>query len=193
MDEAPSGQTAGAAPAVLLYTRFAGVRPADVAEIWRGVREREPDARLLVVGQGAQGEERELAEMPGVELAGWMEREARSVAFGRAALAIAPWADTAANRARHSAKVLELMAAGVPVVAYRVGELSVTPGSAGALVPPGDADELAARSGRSCCETRCAVPNSQSAAGSCCAHEFNWDALAGVALAAYRGETSRFE
>ena len=59
-------------------------------------------------------------------------------------VAIVPWTDTPPNRARHSAKVLELMAAGLPIVAYAVGELPVTLGEAGVLVPPGDADGFAA-------------------------------------------------
>ncbi|MCU0507537.1 MAG: glycosyltransferase family 4 protein [Anaerolineae bacterium] len=174
---------------VLLYTRFAGVRPDDVATIWRAARELEPGARLLVVGKGANGEERELAELPGVKVVGWLEPEQIRAAFGRAALAIAPWADTAANRARHSAKIVELMAAGVPLVAYRVGEMTVTPGEAGALVEPGDAAAFAravvdllrdpARRAR------------MSGAGRGLVREgFTWDALVEVALSAYRGEPS---
>jgi glycosyltransferase involved in cell wall biosynthesis len=168
------------------------VRPGDVAEIWRAVREREPAARLLVVGRGAQGEERELAELPGAEVAGWLERDERRAAFARAAVAIAPWADTAPNRARHSAKVLEVMAAGLPVVAYRVGELAVTPGAAGVLVAAGSANEFA--------RAVVALLRDVSLAGSLgergralvLAH-FNWDALAEIALAAYRGEPSGSE
>jgi glycosyltransferase involved in cell wall biosynthesis len=172
---------------VLLYTRFAGVRGDDVADIWRRVRELEPPARLLVVGRGAQGEERELADLPGAEVAGWLEADALADALQRATVAIAPWSDTAANRARHSAKVLELMAAGVPVVAYRVGELSVTPGDAGALVEPGRADAFAgAVVGLLRDEARRVALAEAGRAR--VAEEFTWDALADVALAAYRGE-----
>jgi glycosyltransferase involved in cell wall biosynthesis len=176
-------------PTVLLYTRFAGVRTEDVAQIWRGVREGEPDARLLIAGRGAQAEERELADVPGVELLGWLEPEQIRAVFARATLAIAPWTDTAANRARHSAKVLELMAAGVPIVAFRVGELQVTPGDAGALVEPGRASAFAAA------VVHLLRDPAQRAAlaerGRALARErFTWDALAEVALSAYRGESS---
>jgi glycosyltransferase involved in cell wall biosynthesis len=174
---------------VLLYSRFAGVRPEDVAAIWRVVREDEPGARLLVVGKGANGEESELAELPGTQVAGWLEAGQIRVAFDRAALAIAPWTDTAANRARHSAKVIELMAAGVPLVAYRVGEMSVTPGEAGALVEPGDVRAFAravvdllgdpGRRAAMCERGRDLARN-----------RFTWDALAETALSAYRGEPS---
>lgn len=187
----PPPARAAAQPVVLLYTRFAGARPDDVAAIWRKAREVEPDARLLVVGRGAQGEEAELADLPGAEILGWLEREQIRAAFGRAALAIAPWADTAANRARHSAKVLELMAAGMPIVAYRVGELAVTPGETGALVAPGDAAAFA-----SAVVGLLRDPARRALLGErgrdLIRERFTWDALAEVALAAYRGESSGF-
>lgn len=130
------------APAVL-YTRFAGVRPAEVAAIWQRVRELLPDARLIVVGRGVAGEERELARMPGIALAGWVELPQLPALLAGMSIAIAPWADTPSNRARHSAKILELMAAGVPVVAYAVGELPATLGDAGVMAPPGDREAFA--------------------------------------------------
>ena len=176
-------------PTALLYTRFAGVRAEDVAAVWRKVREEEPAARLLVVGRGAQGEERELADLPGAEIAGWLEGAQIQDAFGRAGLAIAPWADTAANRARHSAKVLELMAAGVPIVAYCVGELAVTPGPAGALVEPGNAAGFA----RAVVELL-RHPSQRATMAergrALIRAQFTWDALADIALAAYRGDAS---
>jgi glycosyltransferase involved in cell wall biosynthesis len=127
----------------ILYTRFAGVRPSDVIAIWGRVRERLPDARLTVIGRGVGGEERELAGVPGIDLAGWVEPEKLPALFAEMQVAVVPWADTPSNRARHSAKVLELMAAGLPVVAYAVGELPVTLGETGVLAPPGDAAAFA--------------------------------------------------
>ena len=103
-----------------------------------------PEATLTVVGRGLGGEERELAGLPGIEVRGWVEPAELPELFARMAVAIVPWADTPSNRARHSAKVLELMAAGLPIVAYAVGELPATLGDAGVLVPPGDADAFAA-------------------------------------------------
>jgi glycosyltransferase involved in cell wall biosynthesis len=174
---------------VLLYTRFAGVLTDDVAPIWRGVREDEPGARLLVVGKGANGEERELAGLPGVEVAGWLEPEQVRAAFGRAALAIAPWTDTAANRARHSAKIVELMAAGIPLVAYRVGEMSVTPGEAGALVEPGNAAAFA-RAVVDLLRNPARREWMSERGRDLVRDRFTWDALVEVALLAYRGEPS---
>ncbi len=127
----------------ILYTRFAGVRPADVIAIWARVREHLPDARLTVVGRGVGGEGRELAGAPGIEVTGWVEPGSLPALFAGMQVAVVPWADTPSNRARHSAKVLELMAAGLPIVAYAVGELPVTLGETGVLVPPGDAAAFA--------------------------------------------------
>ena len=190
VDAAPAGG-GGAADdkTVLLYTRFAGVRPDDVADIWQRVRQAEPAARLLVVGRGAQDEERELAELPGVEVAGWLEADALATAVRRATLAMAPWADTAANRARHSAKVLELMVAGVPLVAYRVGELAVTPGEAGVLVEPGRADAFGEAVVGLLRDPERRTALAEAGRARVRAH-FTWDALAEVALAAYRGASS---
>ena len=103
-----------------------------------------PGATLTVVGRGLAGEERELVGMPGITVQGWIEPAELPGLLGRMSVAIVPWADTPPNRARHSAKVLELMAAGLPIVAYAVGELPATLGEAGVLVPPGDADGFAA-------------------------------------------------
>ena len=129
---------------VILYTRFAGTRAADVAAILARVCERMPGAILTVVGHGLAGEERELVGLPGVTVQGWIEPVELPGLLGRMSVAIVPWADSPPNRARHSAKVLELMAAGLPIVAYAVGELPATVGEAGVLVTPGDAEGFAA-------------------------------------------------
>lgn len=174
---------------VVLYTRFAGTRAEDVAAIWRLVREFEPGAGLTVIGRGALGEERSLALLPGIEVKGWLSAEEISAALQQVALAIAPWANTAANRARHSAKILELMAAGVPVVATRVGEMPATLGEAGVLVAPGDVEGFA-RAIRDLLHDWPRRAELGAAASRRVREHFNWDVLAGVALAAY-GTPSR--
>jgi glycosyltransferase involved in cell wall biosynthesis len=125
-------------PSAVLYTRFAGVRAQDVAAIWSRVRAIVPGARLTVLGRGLAGEEEALRNMPGMDVLGWVEPSDLPARFAAAQLAIVPWIDTPSNRARHSAKVLELMKAGLPVVAYAVGELASTVGDAGVLAEPGD-------------------------------------------------------
>jgi len=168
----------------ILYTRFAGVRSADVIAIWARVRERLPDARLTAVGRGVGGEERELSGEPGIEVAGWVEPQSLPALFAAIQVAVVPWADTPSNRARHSAKVLELMAAGLPIVAYAVGELPVTLGEAGILVPPGDVTAFAKAVAELLTDRE--RGRQLGAAAQLRARErFAWPHLADVALAAY--------
>jgi glycosyltransferase involved in cell wall biosynthesis len=169
---------------VVLYTRFAGTRPADVAAIWMRTRARMPGSELTVVGRGLAGEERELAGMPGITVPGWMEPAELPALLGRMSVAIVPWGDTPPNRARHSVKVLELMAAGLPIVAYAVGELPVTLGEAGVLVPPGDADHFAAAVAALLAESGRAA-RLGAAAQIRVQTQFTWERLADVALVAY--------
>jgi glycosyltransferase involved in cell wall biosynthesis len=125
-------------PSAILYTRFAGVKAEEVTGIWRRVRLVIPNAQLTVLGRGLASEEQTLGDVDGIDVRGWLEPEEMSGHFASAQLAIVPWADTPSNRARHSAKVLELMAASLSIVAYAVGELPATLGDTGILVTPGD-------------------------------------------------------
>lgn len=171
-------------PAVLLYTRFAGVEPAEVTALWAEVRAALPDAALTVIGRGVGGEEQTLRAVPGIALAGWHEPAELPAMFARHSLAIVPWADTPANRARHSAKVLELMAAGLPVVAYGVGELPATLGEAGVIIPPRDREAFVGAVTTLLREPARAAQLG-TAARARVAALFNWDALAEIALCAY--------
>ncbi len=169
----------------ILYTRFAGVRPADVAGIWTAVREKAPDATLTVVGRGLAGEEQELVGLPGIEVAGWVEPENLPALFAKTALAVIPWTDTLANRSRSSVKVRELMAVGLPIVAFAVGELPTTLGDAGVLVPPGDAVAFAEAVVSLMADPERAQRLGAAARAQVQA-EFNWEKLAETALRAYR-------
>ena len=174
----------GDPPSAVLYTRFAGTRSADVAAIWARVRERVPGAKLTVVGHGLGGEESGLVGLPGITVQGWVEPTELPDLLRRMAVGIVPWVDTPSNQARHSAKVLELMAAGLPIVAYAVGELPATLGEAGILVPPGDADGFAAAVAALLAEPGRATRLGIAAQGRVQTH-FTWERLADVALAAY--------
>ena len=122
--------------------------------------------------------------MPGITVQGWIEPAELPGLLGRMSVAIVPWADTPSNQARHSAKVLELMAAGLPIVAYAVGELPVTLGEAGVLVPPGDAEGFAAAVAALLAEPGRAA-RLGAAAQTRVQTQFTWERLADVALAAY--------
>lgn len=145
-----SGHTA--APIILLYTRFFEFPVERVIELLRRVRARVPSARLLVVGKGQFDEEKVLLEQAAaaglgsaVEYAGWVPPEDLATHFSRAAVAVYPLDDTLVNRAKCPVKLLDLMAAGVPVVAEAVGEVRevIRHGETGWLVTPGDASGLA--------------------------------------------------
>ena len=174
----------GGRQGAILYTRFAGVRGEDVAAIWVHVREQLPQARLTIVGQGPQGEESNLAGIAGVEAAGWLEPAEAAARFTPASVSIAPWIDSPANRARHSAKILELMAAGLPVVAFDVGEMAATLGPGGVLIPPGDVEGFAAAVVQ-LLRDEVQAADLGAVARSRVRQHFTWDRLAEMAMAAY--------
>lgn len=151
--EARNVQSCASHPAscILLYTRFFEFPVSRVVELLRRVREQVPEARLLVVGKGLFGEEEELLAMArqagvfdAVEYVGW-EAEALPAYFAQATLAIFPFDDTLVNRTKCSVKLLQLLAAGVPVVAEAVGQNRemICHGETGWLVTPGDVDAFA--------------------------------------------------
>jgi len=140
------------APLILLYTRFFEFPVSRVIDVLQHVRNALPDARLLVVGKGLFGEENHLkqtAQRAGlaeaVEYVGWVDVEALPGYFSRATLAIYPLDDTLLNRAKGVVKLVDLLAAGVPVVAEAVGQSRelIRHGETGWLVPPGDAAAFA--------------------------------------------------
>jgi glycosyltransferase involved in cell wall biosynthesis len=140
-------------PVVLLYTRFFEFHIERVVEIWRMVLRDLPEARLLVVGQGLFGEEERLTRlMEGnrqagqVIFAGWIDAVELPGYFAMADVAIYPYDDTLVNRTKCAVKLVDLLAAGLPVVANAVGQNSeyIEHQVSGWLVPPGDDEAFAA-------------------------------------------------
>jgi glycosyltransferase involved in cell wall biosynthesis len=143
----------GTGPNVLLYTRFFEFSLDRPLEVFRRVQERYPGARLVIAGAGLHGEEkvllgfaRERGMAGAVELRGWVEPDQAAPLFRAADIAIYPFNDTLVNRTKSPVKLLELMGAGLPVVAESVGELAevIEGGVSGLLVPSGDVEGLAA-------------------------------------------------
>lgn len=139
-------------PTVLLYTRFFEYDPERVVDIFRRVLAEVPEARLMVVGKGLFGEEEEFISTvkeaglaDHVVYAGWAEPNELPTYFATADVAIYPYDDTLINRAKCSAKLIQLMAAGLPVVADDVGQNGeyIEHGTSGLLVPPGDSETFA--------------------------------------------------
>jgi glycosyltransferase involved in cell wall biosynthesis len=130
-----------------LYTRFFEFPVSRVVQVLRRVRERVPGVRLLVVGKGLFDEEEQLLRLvqqaglgDAVEYVGWVEPESLADYFARADLAIYPFDDTLVNRTKCAVKLMDLLAAGVPVVAEAVGQNreAIRHAETGWLVEPGD-------------------------------------------------------
>ena len=132
---------------ILLYTRFFEFKVERVLEVLRRVVERIPQARLLVVGKGFFGEEALLLEQAQalglhnqIDYMGWIDRDALPGFFAQSSLAIFPFDDTLINRTKCSVKLINLLSAGVPVVADAVGQNVeyIRHNETGLLVPSGD-------------------------------------------------------
>lgn len=140
--EAGDGQ-----PCIFLYTRFFEFSISRVVAVLQRVRERAPEARLLVVGKGFFREEEQLLRLAreaglsdAVEYAGWVETVSLPGYLAQADVAIYPFDDTLVNRTKCAVKLVDLLAAGVPVVAEAVGQNRefIRHGETGWLVEPGD-------------------------------------------------------
>jgi len=148
-------------PTLLLYTRFFEF---DLDRLWRivqGVRTQRPRARLWVIGKGFFGEEVKLKALaqaagwysaeisspedatPDIDLVtytGWIAPEEQAAHFAQADVALYPFDDTLLNRTKCPVKLMDLLAAGMPVVGDAVGQIAQTirPEKTGILIPPED-------------------------------------------------------
>jgi glycosyltransferase involved in cell wall biosynthesis len=139
-------------PVMLLYTRFWEFDLRDLVAALVPIVAGCPAARLVVVGRGERGEERDLQRLAeracvaaAIDYRGWVEPHAIPPLLASADLALVPMNDTLINRARGLAKLLELMAAGLPIVAGHVGQVAeyIEDGRSGLLVAPSDPAALA--------------------------------------------------
>jgi glycosyltransferase involved in cell wall biosynthesis len=109
-----------------------------------------PAARLLLVGDGddralLQQRTQQLGLSARVRYTGAVPAEQVPLFLALAACSVDPVADTPVARGRSPLKIVESLAAGVPVVTGRVGDRPelLGQGQAGLLVAPGDAAALA--------------------------------------------------
>jgi glycosyltransferase involved in cell wall biosynthesis len=144
----------GAAPVVLLYTRFFEFSQDALHAVFAEIHRQVPAAYFLVVGKGRRGEEAQLQDaaarlgfQPVLRLAGWVEPAELPDYFAAADLAIYPFAENLVNRCKCPAKLTELLRAGVPVVGDRVGQVAeyIRDGETGLLCEPDHPQEMAAR------------------------------------------------
>ena len=142
------------APVLLLYTRFFEFSQEKLHQLFAEVCRRVPGVRLLVVGKGRHDEEAQLRTAAArhgfanaLVMAGWVEPTDLPDYLAAGDVAIYPFADTLVNRAKCPAKLTELLRAGVPVVADRVGQISeyVAPEIHELLCAPGDWQEMAGK------------------------------------------------
>jgi glycosyltransferase involved in cell wall biosynthesis len=148
------------------------------------------------VGTGLAGEERQfqacirerqLAEK--VTLAGWVREEELPGYLAAADLALFPLDDSLVNRARCPAKLADLLAVGVPVLAEAVGEATayIEAGVSGVLLPP---DSVPAKWGMEAAALLEDEPRRRelgAAAQRRIEETFNWDRLVEGLLAIYSG------
>ena len=181
-------------PVVLLYTRFAEFDPARALEVLRRVRADVPGVALLVVGRALVSADdarfdrlaHEWGLADSVVRAGWVPPEGLSAHLAAADAALFPYDDTLVNRTKCSAKLIELLAAGVPVVADDVGQNReyIVAGQTGCLTPPGDVEAMAAS-----LVALLRDANARRRLGAAAARrmgmDFTWEGLAHRALVAY--------
>jgi glycosyltransferase involved in cell wall biosynthesis len=187
----------GDAPVVLLYTRFFEYGLERAAGIMQGVLDLEPQTRWLIVGQGLFGEEEQLLDITRalgiaehIVHAGWVPPEQLPAHFALAQAAIYPFDDTLVNRCKCAVKLIDLLAAGVPVVADRVGQNAeyIEHGISGLLVAPGDSAAFVAAVVRLLRDPALAE-SFGAAAQQRIRTEFTWDKLASQVESVYVGNS----
>ena len=191
----------GSAPVVLLYTRFFEYEPARAVAVWRRIVQELPSARLLVVGVALFPKNDvqfdrlvgEASLTPSVVRAGWISEGELPAHFAAADVALYPFDDTLVNRCKCAVKLIDLLAAGVPVVADAVGQNTeyITHNETGILVPSGDVSAMAAAAVKLLRqETMRRALGDEAAARM--ATQFAWAVLVDRALGAYgdSGESS---
>ncbi|HEY4689686.1 MAG TPA: glycosyltransferase family 4 protein [Anaerolineae bacterium] len=191
----PAERGASSQPTILLYTRFFEYKVERVLEVFDRVRQSVQNVRLLVVGKGLFGEEQALLERAQsmgwgdqVEYMGWVDPAQLPAIFARADVAIYPFDDTLLNRTKCAVKLIDLLAAGVPVVADAVGQNTeyMRHDETGLLVPWGDVEAMAAAVASLLNERRRARILGSAAARDV-RTRFGWDRLAETVERAYKG------
>lgn len=138
---------------VLAYTRFVEHSPEQLMRIWHNILVQESQARLVVAGRGTGAEARCLLDAAksarvshSILIAGWVPAASRAGIFAATDIALMPVLDTPLNQAKSPMRLLDLLAAGVPVVTQDVGEYGrlVRDGLTGLVVMPGREEAMAA-------------------------------------------------
>jgi glycosyltransferase involved in cell wall biosynthesis len=178
---------------LLLYTRFFEFDLGRLADVLTQVMQQLPDAKLLVVGKGLFGEEKRFLEMAvargwreRVVDVGWVEPTQLRGLFTAADVALYPFDDTLLNRTKCPVKLVDLLAAGVPVVGEAVGQMReyIQNDRSGVLVAPRDADAFTRRVIELLNDDALRARLGACAAATM-ARDYNWQKLAGRVEKAY--------
>lgn len=117
-------------PVILLYTRFFEFKLEKVVDVLKCIKQSIPDVKLLVVGKGEFGEEKELVRLASnqglgnsVVFSGWINSIDIPKYLALGDIAIYPFDDTPLNRAKCPGKLIELMNARRAIVADDVGQI----------------------------------------------------------------------
>jgi glycosyltransferase involved in cell wall biosynthesis len=181
---------------VLLYTRFFEFQAERVIAVFERVAAEVPEVQFLIVGQGLSGEEEKLLRLANqrgladsMVYAGWVEPIELPRYLAAADVAIYPLDDNLLNRARCSVKLVDLMAAGLAIVAEDVGQSSeyIEPGRSGLLVESGDTEAFARCVVRLLRDERLRGVLGNEARRRVC-EEFAWERLVERIERAYQGE-----
>jgi glycosyltransferase involved in cell wall biosynthesis len=161
---------------------------AVLAEAFGAVNRRHPNSRLLVVGDGPErepllGYAAANGFADAVELTGRVDAGDVPGLLASMDVATAPYPATA-DCYFSPLKLVEYMAAGVPVVASRIGQIAevVEDGVTGTLCAAGDAAELAAALERVMADPAAARRRAAAARGRV-VERYTWDAVVGRVLA----------
>ena len=173
-------------PIILVYTRFFEYDVTRLMEILRIVLSRMPEARALVVGQGLFASDDERFDLLVVKYGlngrivrtGWVSQESLPDLFAVADVALHLMNDSLVNRSKCSAKLADMLSAGVPVVADRVGQNQeyILQGQTGLLVAPGDIEAMAEAATRLLSDRELAQRLGRAAAAYM-QRDYGWDAL----------------
>lgn len=147
--ELASGRTAAPGsttpPTVLLYSRFAEF-PSDWLPRFTGAlaaRATSPIRFVIAGDPPAEARAPETPSLVSVDFLGYVARGRLPEILGSADVAVFPYEDSLIARTKQSVKLLELMAAGCPVIASAVGDVPRTLGPAGLTLPDADPGRFA--------------------------------------------------
>ena len=134
-------------PVVTLYSRFAEFEPGWLEAFTTALNlNLNRPLTLLIVGEPiAQSNRVKETELVKVEMMGYVSSDSIPAILGRSTLAVYPYRDSLITRSKQSVKLLELMAAGCPVVASDVGDVAATLGAGGDIVSGAEPETFARR------------------------------------------------